>query len=132
MCVFAIWLYFKYEEISYYSSAYNSALYDKSVLQSEISALKSEIDSLNLEIDSLNWEVDSLNSEVDSLEEENSTLQNKADWFDRNCKIVIADEGALYKTYHTFDCKKTFDKYWVYNNEQIIHKSEYKRCPDCN
>lgn len=77
-----------------------------------------------------------LSSEIQSLRSENLDLQYKADiadWYDETTRIVVADEGALYKTYHTFDCDEWNDhSIWIYNKEQVINNSEYEKCPGCN
>ena len=77
-----------------------------------------------------------LSNEYHSLNSENLDLRYKsdiADWYDETTRIVVADEGALYKTYHTFDCEKWQDhSIWIYNKEQVVDDSEYTKCPDCN
>ena len=81
----------------------------------------------------LQTEKESLEGEISSLKSENSNLQTKADWFDTSCKIVVADSGSLYKTYHTYDCDKwRGHSLWIYNKEQVINNYEYTKCPDCN
>ena len=77
-----------------------------------------------------------LSNEYHSLNSENLDLQYKADiagWYDETTRIVVADEGDLYKTYHTFDCDKWQDhSVWIYNKEQVVGESGYTKCPDCN
>lgn len=77
-----------------------------------------------------------LSNEYHSLNSENLDLRYKsdiADWYDETTRIVVADEGDLYKTYHTFDCEKWQDhSIWIYNKEQVVDDSEYTKCPDCN
>ena len=81
-----------------------------------------------------------LEGEKQEIENEKYDLENqlydassKAEWFDESCKIVVADEGSLYKTYHTYDCSKwRGHRYWIYNKEQVINNSQYIKCWDCN
>ncbi|MBR3941809.1 MAG: hypothetical protein IKJ55_00495, partial [Clostridia bacterium] len=77
-----------------------------------------------------------LYEEINDLEVKITNLEYKKDcfdWYNKKVKIVIANEGPLYKTYHTYDCEKWRGcDVWMYNKEQVINNSEYTKCPDCN
>ncbi len=131
--VSAIWLVEKYSDENYYSGEYYWWRTRADVLQSDLVARNEEIDDLKEEIQKLQTEKSNLEDEVEQLETENSKLETKAEWFDSGSKIVIADTGSLYKTYHTYDCTRWRGcSYWIYNKEQVINNSNYKKCPYCN
>ncbi len=120
---------------------------EKDALETEISLLSDEISSLKKEITTLDEEIekyekeaeeyetklDELNTAIETLEKEKKAVSQKAEWLDDACRIVVADEGSMYKTYHTYDCEKWEDySYWIYNKEQIEGKAGYTKCTDCN
>lgn len=147
VCVATIWLYIKYEEASYYmyrymeEQAYSEHLsYNVDLLTGEKSDLESTVEQQAYEISDLEstveqqaYDISSLEDEISVLKDEKSSISLKADWFDQACKIVVANEGSLFKTYHTYACDKWRNySIWIYNKEQVIHNSDYIKCPDCN
>ena len=81
----------------------------------------------------LEFEKQEIENEKYDLENQLYDASSKAEWYDEACKIVVADEGPLYYTYHTYDCDKwRGHSYWIYNNAQIINNSRYIKCWDCN
>lgn len=122
--------------------AYNNAQLRKSwassvqksnVLEENNRLLTQETVALQAENDQLTSDLSNAQSGYDDLAEDYEYLQSKAEWFDKNARIVIADEGYLYMTYHKYDCDLWDDSsYWIHNIEWVENDPEYTECSSCH
>ena len=149
--VFGFLTLLKYEEVNKMETRNDRLNLSIADYESEIETLESEIEeletesknidnetinTLNAEIETLNSEITTLNDEIAGLEtkvEDYERLSTKASWYDRYARIVVAEEGDLYKTYHTYDCDKWGDSsFWIHNIDWVKNDSQYTKCPYCN
>lgn len=120
--VFGFLTLLKYEEVNKMETRNDR-------LNLSIADYESEIETLNSEITTLNDEIAGLETKVEDYER----LSTKASWYDRYARIVVAEEGDLYKTYHTYDCDKWGDSsFWIQNIDWVKNDSQYTKCPYCN
>ena len=67
------------------------------------------------------------------LEQTLQELRSDFNWLSESVKLVVADSGDLYKTYHNYECDKwRGHSVWIYNKEQVVDNYQYTKCPDCN
>ena len=120
--VFGFLTLLKYEEVNKMEARNDR-------LNLSIADYESEIETLNSEITTLNDEIAGLETKVEDYER----LSTKASWYDRYARIVVAEEGDLYKTYHTYDCDKWGNSsFWIQNIDWVKNDSQYTKCPYCN
>lgn len=97
---------------------------EKESLESDIQVLKEENDSLNEKIDSLNSEISELNTKLSSTQAEVSLLRGLKD------KVKVLEFNG---TYHTYGCSAiSSSKYWIYDRDQVVNNSNYKKCSVCH
>ena len=97
---------------------------EKEELESEIESLKEENGSLNEKVDSLNLEISGLNAKLGSVQSEVSMLRGLKD------KVKVLEFNG---TYHTYGCSAiSSGRYWIYDKEQVVNNSNYKKCSVCH
>lgn len=107
-------------------------VYNDAAVGSYIRSKEVCIQDLVGDINDLSNEIYDKDSTISEQQDEIDALSEKIAWFDDNARIVVADEGEWYKTYHKYDCEHWRGKgCWIHNKEWLANKSEYTKCSYC-
>jgi len=117
-----------YEQVNSQADSKNSENNDlrseKERLEAENTELRDENEQLNERIDELNTEVSDLTSKLGAVQSENSSLRGLRD------KVKVVEYNG---TYHTYGCSAiSSGKYWIYDRDQVVGNSKYKKCDVCH